>query len=259
MINILGIRKDHTQQSYSGLPGKICKCTILQHSKPCSSESEQGASYNTKIVSQRVTKRTSGRSIVIFKKKLGNINPRRQYSVDSKKIQNTIFRRALRKEMPFDNSHEQGSIHVNKLGDNGNVKERCYSTSQPKGQFLSNLFLVPKKDGRESTSDKFKTSELLYSLPTFQDGGTSSLEGSTITKRFFMQTGSEGCILLHPNRPKVKEIYKICLGRKPLRIYVPVFRTRSSSFDIYKTSESSNISVTKAKRKGNSIFWTTCC
>ena len=86
----------------------------------------------------------------------------------------------------------------------------------------------------------------------FKMEGTSSLEGSTITKRFFMQTGSEGCILLHPNRPKVKEIYKI-LGRKPLRIYVPVFRTRSSSFGIYKTSESSNISVTKAKRKGNSI------
>ena len=54
------------------------------------------------------------------------------------------------------------------------------------GQCLSNLFLVPKKDGEHRPVIKLKYISLF----------PSSLEGSTISKRFFMQTGSEVCLRL---------------------------------------------------------------
>ena len=130
--------------------------------------------------------------------------------------------------------------------------ERCYSQSSiNRWPVLEQLIFSAKERWRESTSNKFKTSQFIHSLPTFQDGGAPPVEGSIVAKRFFMQTGSEGCLLLHTNRPDVEKIHQIYLGRKSVRISMPMFRTRSSTINFHKTNENPNISFEEVKRQSN--------
>ena len=51
-------------------------------------------------------------------------------------------------------------------------KEAIVETpNQSEGEFISNLFLVGKKDGGGPTSNKLETLKSVHTLPALQDGG----------------------------------------------------------------------------------------
>ena len=88
-------------------------------------------------------------------------------------------------------------------------------------QILSNIFVRPKKREKISTNYKSKTDELLYSLPSFQDGGVEGCEEFSPKRRFSLQTGPERCLLFNSSEYKIPKVCTVPVEREPLRVSVP--------------------------------------
>ena len=128
------------------------------------------------------------------------------------------------------------------------LRKGAIQKAQPlEGQFLSNLFLVKKKDGGIRPVI-INIKNLNYFIPYhhFKTEQASSSAKRFITgRRLPVQAGTKGCIFLHSN--KVKEIYPFPLERNSVGVPLHVLRSQSSSTYIHKTFENTHYSSEKNK------------
>ena len=106
--------------------------------------------------------------------------------------------------------------------------------SQP-GEFLSNLFLVNKKDGGNKSCNKSQISEQLHTLPKFQNGRNAFNKGSSPRTRLSDRDRSKRCLFWHTSRQKLRKIYLFLMGREFIRIPLLMFWPGSRPSDFHET------------------------
>ena len=84
------------------------------------------------------------------------------------------------------------------------------------GEFMSNLFLMEKKDGGESTSNKLETPKSVHTLPALQDGGFALSSKYSEEGRLHVQTGFEACVPFSSIKSCIQKICAVSLVRETL-------------------------------------------
>ena len=102
-------------------------------------------------------------------------------------------------------------------------KGTIQKASVEKGQFLSNLFLVAKKDGGTDPCNKLKKSESIHSLSSLQNGRLAFAEGNAERERLHVQDRHEGCLVLCSTASKILEVHPVLLERSVTQIPVSIF------------------------------------
>ena len=69
-----------------------------------------------------------------------------------------------------------------------------------------------------------------------------------------MQDRSSRCIFYNTDKSKVQEIPQVQMGGKPVRVFLPLLRTRPSTSDIYKINEGSYCSNAAPNHSFNNIL-----
>ena len=91
-----------------------------------------------------------------------------------------------------------------------------------------------------TTSDKFKKSQQIHSLRTFQNGRSALSKIHSRTGRFAMQDRSQGRIFFSFPQQKLSQVCQISMVRQPVPISFPIFWTRASSKNFCKIIKSPN-------------------
>ena len=103
-------------------------------------------------------------------------------------------------------------------------KGAIQKTSVKKGQFLSNLFLVGKKDaGKRPKKTKLRKSECIHSLSSLQNGRLAFAERNAERERLHVQDRPEGCLLLCSTASEISEVHPVLLGRSVTPIPLSMF------------------------------------
>ena len=216
--------------------------TSLQHySRSRTCKYKKCTPINKTVVLTKNTRGTSGRKTVTFSRKLGKADKRSKHFGNSAGIQNTLSRSTNSKSVASFTHNEPDSNMSSKHRDPRNVEERCGTNSIQCSRAVSQQSLSSKKERWWKPScDKSKGIKLFHPLPSFQDGGATFAKRDAAGKRFHVQIGPKGCILLHTYGEEFKEICSFSMAREPLRVFMPMFWFGPSTFNIHKTYENSN-------------------
>ena len=96
-----------------------------------------------------------------------------------------------------------------------------------------------KRWGKQ-TNYKFEKFKQFHTLSPFQNGKFAFTKRSTAAKRFYVQNRPKRRLFLRTNKQKLKKISEISMGRKPIRVPLPLFWSRSSPTNIYKAPKNTN-------------------
>ena len=117
---------------------------------------------------------------------------------------------------------------------------------QAPGTFVSQLFLVPKKD-RVAPCNKYKGTEQIYSGGSLQDGVVSHSERTT--PGLANESRSKGCVLFSPNSSRPPQIPPVSMGGPDVQAcFLPIICSKN----YYKVGEASgDLSEGKRNETGN--------
>ena len=87
---------------------------------------------------------------------------------------------------------------------------------------------------KKENSDKPEKPKCVYTIPAFQNGGPPSNERSLAGGGLLVQDKSSRCIFYNTDKSKMQKIPQVQMGRNPVRISLPLLRTRPSTSDNYK-------------------------
>ena len=104
------------------------------------------------------------------------------------------------------------------------TKGAIHLVHQKGGQFLSHLFLVPKKDGEKRPVINLKTLNSFNPYSHFKMEGLHLLK-NLLRKLFYVQGGIERCLLLQHFAQKSSKISSISMEWKHLQVLVSIFRS----------------------------------
>ena len=128
--------------------GKSNKITLPQHSTTSGCRQVKSTSFGKKSFPGQSEASCTDRKTKVLFRKLGKINSRCEYFTHCAGFQNYFLSNPISVwSSQVSNSEPSGKV-TDKFRNKGNVEEKCNSTGESEpGEFLSNLFLISKKDG----------------------------------------------------------------------------------------------------------------
>ena len=225
-----------------------------QHPSTFGCRLTESTSFNQNFI--RFTDQTgsSSRATKVLFQKLGKINSESKYPVNSSRLRYFLYRRTISEGPSCESQSKSGGKKSYTIRSSGNVEERCYSLGAfyQKGVFEQYIF-GPKKGWEKLTSGESETFKQFYTLSAFQNGGSASHKRSSPGERPYDKNRPKRCIFWHTSTQGCKEIYTVSLGRKFIRIPMPVLWSRTSSSDFYKTAKNSYSSDEENQYKDNNF------
>ena len=126
------------------------------------------------------------------------------------------------------------------------LKKGAIRKVQPsKGEFVSNLFLVKKKDGGQRPVINLKQLNAYIPYCHFK------MEGLLSKRRLHVQTRLERCIFFSSLGKKFKAI---CLVRKLVQVPLVLLWFGTSTTNVYKIVKSANDNLTQDKHQKNNLL-----
>ena len=213
---------ERTTLPQHGQPGKDLKRNTRNIAHRRASKCSPGGKKNVPSTSQMGL--PPGRKTAIFCKKLAGFNKQSRNFRNCVRIKNPIYGRAKTDSTPLPSENEQGAKCYGKPGDPSHVEERgCSRGRSSEGPISEQPIFSKKERWGEQTSDKFEATECVHSLPTFQNGGSASVERDDAGERLYVQDRSEGCILLPPPTSNAQKICPVSMGGQNFRVFLPMF------------------------------------
>ena len=253
-------RQDGQQRGFRGKK-KHENRTSPQHanrytSDYCSNRTKKCSPNNKRALSYSNNKRsTPCRKTAIFCKQLADSHKKSRYPRTGIRIKTFVYRGTNSKQTPTSSRNEYGAVCSHRQGNRRHVEERCHSKSQVSERpVFKQSFPCREERGGKQTSYKFKESECLLTLPTFQNGGSPSPEGNAPGERLYVQGGFERCIFLHSTPSDSKKICSVPMEGQHLPISLPLFWPWSSSEAVYQTTKNTNCPDASFKCSHNNIF-----
>ena len=201
-------------------------------SGPCSSS-------DRKLVQIKRGDITSSREDSKIPPELAINNKRPGYTKHRQRLGNPFRRNSYPKENTLSNKNEQGGGDGNRFGNRGHAEKRSNQTGNPKeGPVSEQYFCDTKRGGPVSSHNKFETTEQIYPLSSFQNGGIEGRKKSSPGRGFDVQVGSEGCIFFSSPQHKVSETGQVQVERETVRVPLLSFRPGTGPSDIHKVNES---------------------
>ena len=247
---------------FSWKPGKLPFITranlFQQHESKADSlkqSSNDPPSYKKVVSKLQSTRCSSSWSTGLFREKLGKINQGSNDSGPCKGLQNSFPGKSLSGEASSSNKNEfkGGKISGFRSGPNVEKGGHCKSSSRARPIF-EQYFSSKEKGWGEQACDKSKTVESFHPLSTLQNGGYTFSETYVARGRFHVQARFERCILFCTIRQAIQKICQISLVREFVRIPLPMFWVRTSTQDLFKTNENTNLHSAQDKYPCNNLL-----
>ena len=166
-----------------------------------------------------------------------------------------VYRGTTSKQTPSSSQNEYGAVCSDRQRNRHHVEERCYSKSQVSERPVSKQSFPCRKERRgKQTGYKFKESECLLTLPTFQNGGSPSPKGNAPGERLFVQGGFVRCIFQHSTPSDSKKICAAAMEGQHLPISLPLLWPRFSSEAVYQTTKNTSCPGASFECSHDNIF-----
>ena len=133
------------------------------------------------------------------------------------------------------------------------LKRAIQSASPCKNQYLSNLFLVSKRDGGNRPVINLKHLNNFIPYQHFKKEGLNLLQ-NMLQKRLHVPAGSKRRLLLCSSKKGIKEICTVLVGRDTLLVPLSLFWSRSIVFNIYQNFKGTNFPPEKASETCDNIY-----
>ena len=133
-------------------------------------------------------------------------------------------------------------------------KEAIRKVQPSKGEFVSNLFLVKKKDGGQRPVINLK--QLIAYIPycDFKMEGLQNLKYMLQKGDYMCKTRFKRCVLFSSLGKKFKAICLLSLVRKLVRVPLPLLWFETSSTNIHKIVKSAKDNLTQDKHQNNNLL-----
>ena len=115
-----------------------------------------------------------------------------------------------------------------------------YFVEHSKNEFIGNMFLRQKKDGRYPPVITLKHLNQFLPYHNFKMEGLKQVKELLAEGDFMVKLDLQD-IFQHPFSRGNHEIRKVSVGRKTVQVLLPVFRLGSSTTSFYKVTKKSNI------------------
>ena len=181
-------KADYGYQQRQNSSGKYTsqRGIILQHvcNAPRPRDIQSNTPCNKRVIFRKNSTCKHGGKASLFCQKLAITNSGSKCPVYSEGLQAPIFKGAMSTQVTPCSKNECTKSSTGTTGDNRHVEERCHSQSFSctGGIFKQPIFSGQKGWGSQ-TSDKSEAPECLHPIPTFQDGGSPSVEGLVARRR----------------------------------------------------------------------------
>ena len=157
----------------------------------------------------------------------------------------------VKNRLPGETNSRKSSIPGSNV--NAMLTKGAIHLVHPKGsQFLSNLFLVPKKDGEGQACYHSEGIKFIHSLFSLQNGRFALLK-DLLRERFYAQGVLERYLILRPFGHEPSKMSLISMERKHLRVLASMFRSGSSTWDFYKIIKFSHCNFEANSNKNNHL------
>ena len=121
-----------------------------------------------------------------------------------------------------------------------------------KNQYLSNLFLVSKRDGGNRSVINFKHLNSFIPYQHFKMEGLNLLQNMLQKGDYMCKLDLKG-LLLRSSKKGIKEICTVSVGRETSQVPLSLLWSRSSSSNIYQNLEGTNFPLEKASDSCDNI------
>ena len=181
-----------------------------------------------KFAYRKNTKPAIGRKITSFQQNLGKIDspkPRSGNFICSKGVRDTILESSSAKDYSKIGDSIQNAGIVNRSGDYGHAGQRShkYVEYHIPGQFLRNILLVKKKDGRNRRCINLKTFNKVIPYKHFKIECLHCLNYPLEEDNFLCKIDLKYILFLSVTVHELKKVCEISLFRKSLRVSLPLF------------------------------------
>ena len=185
---------------------------------------------------------------------MGKNHSRSKYFGHSERLQNTVSLRTFPVSSPLPDSSKLGAERIDRKRGEGNAEEGSCNESRPNKRGIFEQPFSSKEEGSgPKACHKSEISKFFYPIPSFQDGGFTKSQIYAAKGRLHVQTGSQGCILLHPNRREFQKVSSISVVRELVRVSLPVLWFGSSTENFCKIVKSSHFYLTQDQYKNNNL------
>ena len=173
--------------------------------------------------------------------KLAKINPGSKYSFCCPGLRDSISFGTPTKPSSLGSSNEPGGKDTVEQRGSEYATEGCYLQGISCKRTISEQPVCnQEKRWVKQTNYKFEKFKQFHTLSPFQKGKFAFTKRSTATKRFYVQNRPKRRLFLRTNKQKLKKISEISMGRKPIRVPLPLFWSWSSPTNIYKAPKNTN-------------------
>ena len=166
---------------------------------------------------------SSCRKVKVFSAPMGKNNQQPRNIELGCRFEDRFIRRTFPKKNSPPGTNVQGGEEISRFRSGSHVGERCHPRNAGSGRPILKQHLPCAQENRgQQASDKFKTSECLHSISTFQNGGFALIKRSVERERLSVQDRSERRLLLCSSSQKPEKIYSVSLGGAAIRIFMPM-------------------------------------
>ena len=215
----------------------------------------QSTPIHKRVVQGKYSKSSSSRKNKILFAQLAKVNKRSSYTKFGSGIQNSLClaTKAVNPSKAFEFKHGRDVPSVR--GNPRDVEKRGNRNGLTNKEAVSESTFSSKQERWwESSSNKSKKSEPIYSLCPLQNGRSVLSEGNVSKERSHVQNRSKGCVFLSSSSSRFTGICSVSMERTDFSVSLPLLRTCPSSQDVYQTHENSNHLIEEIECEDNCVF-----